>query len=65
MAQQVAIMNGAAGPNGVDADMYKTWLLRWGKESELLREDIVLWTQELSNGSPPYSMYRALNAARM
>ena len=49
---------------GVDAIMLKEWLLRHGAHSEALREEFGYWVYWLSNQSPPYAAYRALNAVR-
>ena len=58
-------MDGAAGLCGVDGETLKGWLLRHRVHSEALREEMGHWVEWLSNGSPPYAAYRALNAYRM
>ncbi len=44
--------------------MLKTWMLRFGAHSENLRVEMAEWVCWLSNGSPPYAAYRALNTVR-
>ena len=58
-------LSGAAGPGGTDAVDLRNWLLRFGKESEALREEMALWASWLANGQPPWAAYRALMAARL
>jgi len=58
-------LRGAAGPIRVDGLQLKSWCLRFGAHSEMLRNELALWVDLLSNGSPLYASYRALNAARM
>jgi hypothetical protein len=53
-----------AGPCGVDAEMLKNWLLRHGDHSGRLRDAMATWVDWLSNGSPPYAAYRAVNTVR-
>ena len=57
VAAQVANMNGAAGPDGVD--------VCYGVLSEQLRDELASWVVLLSNGSPEYAKYRAANSALM
>jgi hypothetical protein len=58
-------LSGAAGPGGTDAVDLRNWLLRFGKESAALREEMASWTAWLANGHPPWAAYRALMAARL
>ena len=58
-------LSGAAGPGGTDAVGLANWLLRFGRESEALREEMVAWTNWLANTSPPWAAYRALMANRL
>jgi hypothetical protein len=58
-------LSGAAGPSGVDATDLSNWLLRFGKESAALREELASWANWLSNASPPWAAYRALMACRL
>ena len=64
VAKAAARLSGGAGPCGVEAEMLKHWLLRYGAHSELLREAMAKWVDWLSNGSPPYAAYRAVNTVR-
>ncbi|KAL3810422.1 hypothetical protein ACHAXA_005630 [Cyclostephanos tholiformis] len=61
VAKAMARLSGRAGPCGVEAEMLKHWLLRYGAHSEKLREATAEWVDWLSNGSPPYAAYRAVN----
>ena len=65
VAKACAKMRGASGPCGVDSDLLKGWLLRYGTRSDKLREEMALWACMLANASPAYAKYRAVNAARM
>ena len=56
---------GAAGPGGTDAVDLANWLLRFGRESEALREEMAAWTNWLANTSPPWAAYRAVMANRL
>ena len=56
---------GAAGPGGTDAVDLANWLLRFGRESEALREEMAAWTNWLANTSPPWAAYRAMMANRL
>eukprot|EP00978_Attheya_sp_CCMP212_P024835 scaffold78676_cov64-Attheya_sp.AAC.3 len=40
-------LSGAAGPDGVDGVDLRNWLLRFGKESEALREKMAAWSEWL------------------
>ena len=62
---QAAHLCGGAGPCGVDGTMLKEWLLRHEVSSERLREEMAHWVVWLSNDSPPFAAYRAVNSARM
>jgi hypothetical protein len=53
--------SGGAGPCGVEVDMLKNWFLRHGVQSEHLSEVMATWVDWLSNGSPPYAVYHAVN----
>ena len=54
-------LSGGAGPCGVDAVMLKGWLVRHDVASTKLREEMAEWVELLSNISPDYATYRALN----
>jgi hypothetical protein len=58
-------LSGAAGPSGVDAVDLRNWLLRFGAESEALREELAQLTNILSNENPSWASYRALMACRL
>jgi hypothetical protein len=45
--------------------MLKEWLLRHEISSERLSEEMAHWVVWLSNDSPPFAAYRAINSARM
>ena len=58
-------LSGAAGPGGTDAVDLANWLLRFGRESEALREEMAAWTNWLANTSPPWAAYRAMMVNRL
>ena len=58
-------MRGGAVLSGVDAIAMGNWLLRHGKSSQQLREELAEWTEWLCNGVPPFAAYRALMACRL
>jgi hypothetical protein len=62
---RAAHLSGGAGPCGVDDTTLKLWLLRHEVSSERLREEMNHWVVWLSNGSPPFAAYHAINLARM
>jgi hypothetical protein len=62
---RAAHLCGGAGPCGVDGTMLKEWLLCYEVSSERLREEMAHWVMWLSNDSPPFAAYRAINLARM
>jgi hypothetical protein len=64
IAKAAARLSGGARPCGVEAEMLKHWLLRHGAHSERLRAVMADWVVWLSNGSPPYAAYRAVNTVR-
>jgi hypothetical protein len=47
----------------IEAKMLKHWLLRHGMQLEILQEAMANWVDWLSNGSPPYAAYLAVNTA--
>ena len=65
VAKSGKTLGGCAGPTGVDGIMLKEWVLRKGVPSEKFHEEIARWVMLLSNESPPYTMYRALNSSRI
>ena len=58
-------IRGAGGPGGVDSLTLQHWLLRFGKESNHLREAIASLTRWLANESPPWAAYRAIISNRL
>jgi hypothetical protein len=58
-------LSGAAGPGGTDSVELSNWLLRFGRESEALREEMAAWTNWLANTHPPWAAYRAIMANRL
>ncbi len=60
-AKAAARLSGSAGPCGVEAEMLKHWLLRYGAHLECLQGVIATWVDWLSNSSPPYAAYWAVN----
>ena len=46
-----------AEPCGVDAVQLKKWLLRYGRESQILREELALCVKWLYNKSPAWAAY--------
>ena len=66
MVEEVAgKLQGGAGPSSVDAIAMRKWLLRYGKPSQMLREELAEWTEWLSNTTPPWAAYRALVSCRL
>jgi len=59
------LLLGLAGPGGTDDVRAEGWLLRFGAESEELREALASLTEWLANGHPPWAAYRALMACRL
>ena len=57
-----AKLSGGGGPSGTDAVDLCNWLLRFGAESEQLRQVIANLTNWLANDHPPWAAYRALMA---
>ena len=60
---RAAHLSGGAGTCGVDGTTLKEWLLRHEVSSERLREEIAHWVVWLSNDSPHFAAYRAVNLA--
>ncbi len=57
-------MSGSAGPS-FDAVMLRNCLLRYGRASGELRQELANWVEWLSNDSPPWAAYRALMCQRL
>ncbi len=64
VAKSVVKLSRGAGPCGVDGIMLRSWMLRHGAHSEHLRVNLAQWVGWLSNGSPPFTAYQALNMVR-
>ncbi len=58
-------MHGGAGPSGADSYLLKDMLLRFGKASVALREEMGAWMDWLGNSSPPIAAYRAFANGRL
>ncbi len=57
-------LRGSAGPCGTDADQWRSYLLRFGKASERLREAVAASTRLHGNEVVPWNTIRALLARR-
>jgi hypothetical protein len=58
-------MSGSAGPSSFNAVMMRNCLLRYGRASSKLRQEMADWVEWLSNESPPWAAYRALMCRRL
>jgi hypothetical protein len=58
-------MGGSAGPSSFHAVMLRNCLLRYGRASGKLRQELANWGEWLSNESPPWAAYRALVSQRL
>ncbi len=58
-------LSSRAGPCGVDGTTLKEWLLLHEVSSERLQEEMTHWVVWLSNDSPPFTAYSAVNLSRM
>jgi hypothetical protein len=58
-------MSGNVGPSSFDAVMLRNCLLRYGRASGKLRQELAAWVEWLSNESPPWAAYRALMSRRL
>ena len=58
-------LSGAAGTTGVDSVDLQNWLLRFGSESQGLREVVAALGSWLANGQPPWAACRAIMACRL
>ena len=65
VAKAAKNLGGCAGPTGIDGPMLRGWLLRKGIPSERLRIELAHWEEMISNGDPPFALYRALNYNRL
>jgi hypothetical protein len=57
-------MSGSAGPSSFNAVMLRNCLLRYGRASGELRQELAAWMEWLSNESPPWAAYCALMRRR-
>ena len=57
-------LRGSAGPSRTDAEQWRSFLLRFGRASERLREAIAVSTQLHANEVDPWTSVRALLALR-
>ncbi|KAL7476842.1 hypothetical protein ACHAW6_002690, partial [Cyclotella cf. meneghiniana] len=63
-AERVALqLHGSTGCSGVDAEHLKNQLLKHGKASAELREELVEWALWLANTAPLWALYRAMQMA--
>jgi hypothetical protein len=58
-------MSRSARPSSFVAVMLRNCLLRYGKASSKLRQEMADWVEWLSNESPPWAAYRALICRRL
>ena len=65
VAEVAGKLRGGAGPGSVDALCLSRWLLKYGKASQELREELAAWTEWLANESPPWAAYRAVMGCRL
>ena len=65
VVKEASRLRGAAGLYGIDGLLLKSWCLQHTIYSELLRAELAQWADWMSNGSPAYASYRALNSSRM
>ena len=58
-------LSGGAGPNSVDGEAFKRYLLKHGIHSRALHEEMALWVVFLANNIVPYAAHRALETGRL
>ena len=58
-------LRGGAGPGGSDSSAWQDWLLRYGAQSERLRDSVAHLTRVTSNGSMPWRVLQALMSSRL
>ena len=58
-------LRGGAGPGSVDVSTLSMWLLRRGKYSQMLCEELAEWKEWLCNEHPPFAASRALMSCRL
>ena len=45
--------------------VFQSWLLRFVQSLAILKEQMAVWTDWLSNESPPWAAYRAIVSVRL
>ena len=65
IAQVSSKLTGAAGLSGFDSHNLKLCMLRFGKESKMLRESVADLVRLLANEYPNWAMYRAFMSGRL
>ncbi len=58
-------LRGSAGCSGLTAEALKNMLLRHGRASSELRDELTEWALWLANSSPPWAAYRAMRQGRL
>ena len=58
-------LGGCAGPAGIGGLVLRGWVLRKGVPFKKLRIELAKWAELMSNGSPPFTLYRAMNHNRV
>jgi len=58
-------LHGSAGCGGVDAEHLKNQLLKHGKASAELCEELVEWVLWMANTMPPWASYQAMRQGRL
>jgi len=58
-------LSGSAAPSSIDTIDLQHWMFRFGAVSENLLNELILWTEWLTNASPSWSVYHAMMACRL
>ena len=58
-------LRGGAGPGGSDSTAWQVWLLRYGAQSEHLRDAVARLTRVVANSLMPFHFIRALMSSRL
>ena len=58
-------LRGGAGPGGSDSSAWQDWLLRFGGQSERLRDAVAQLARVIANGLVPWEVIRALLSSRL
>ena len=56
---------GASGPSWTEVMAFQSWLLCFVQALAIIKEEMAVWTDWLSNKSPPLSAYRAIVSMRL